>query len=162
MTARAKIQSQPLRGAGPQVRVKTEALLLIPGRPQSRLRDDKGNPLIVGQRYLEYVRRLARRHYGNTPLVPGEPLALKLSLYYGFDSDQVEHVRNLPAIWHLHNIPRADTAPGIILSGLAGHLYSHVGQVQPLTVVRIVVSSEECAAQFGSRCTAGAAVVEHG
>lgn len=164
-----RLEPEPLRGvggsaqSGPRVRVSEGALLVIPGRPQARLRDSAGRPLRAGARYLDLVRRLARRQFGGSVLHQNGMLPLRLELYYALaDDGLVGEIRSVPVVWHLHNIPRADTAQGIILSGLVGTLYSHAAQVEPLTVLRQVLSVRESIAQFGRGCRGGAAVVRYG
>jgi hypothetical protein len=93
---------------------------------------------------------------------PDGLLAVRLELYYAFADEIADEIRGAPVTWHMHNIPRADTAPTLILTGLAGALYAHTGQVQPLVVVREVLSTREAIARFGRGCRAGAAIVRWG
>ena len=134
-------------------------MLIIPGRPQARLHTSDGAPLHAGRRYYDHVQALARRTFGNTPAHPSGPIPIQLELYYAFPDDQVAELGKSHATWHLNSIPSAATAPTIILSALAGHLYTHTSQVEPLTVTRTVLSIDEATATYGDACRRGLAII---
>ena len=159
----AKLKTLPLRGASGKVRREhdTEGALLIPGRPQSKLERRSGEPLAAGYAYLAIVKRIARETFGELPHIPRGHVELKIRLCYTFPSSDADYVRANPGLWHMYSIPRADNAAGIILQGLAGHLYTHAGQVQPLTVLREVMGIAECMEQYGEACQEGAAVIAY-
>ena len=137
-------------------------MLLIPGRPQSRLRNDHGQLLEGGQEYYNQVQRTARQAFSSVPLFTHEPVPLKIEFYYAFSDEMIGDIIGKPATWYLHNIPNTHTAPGIILSALSGFLYTHSSQVEPLTVTRTIFSTREMIARFGKHCRRGATVVKYG
>lgn len=118
-----------------------------------------GAPLTAGRRYYDHVQALARKTFGNTPAHPDGPLPLRLELYYAFTDEQIAELGQSHATWHLQSIPNAATAPTLILSALAGHLYTHTSQVEPLTVTRHVVSHDQAIADHGAACRRGLAIV---
>lgn len=136
-------------------------MLLIPGRPQARTRNGNGRINDVADAYRARVERLARQAFGVTPRHPEGPVAIRLELYYAASEAELGEISARPVRWHLHSIPTGDTAPAIILAGLAGHLYAHAGQANPLLVERYVCSSAELLARFGAWCRRGAAVVRY-
>ena len=134
-------------------------MLVIPGRPQARMHASDGTPLAAGRRYYDHVQALARRAFGNTPARPTGQVPIRLELYYAFTDEQAAELGKSHATWHLQSIPSAATAPTIILGALAGHLYAHTSQVEPLTVTRAIVSHDEATATYGPACRRGLAII---
>lgn len=135
--------------------------LTIPGRPKSRLRDGAGRLLHDAHEYLTRVTHAARTHLGRPdgPAHPAGSIRLHIDLYYAFTPEQVAILDENRATWHLHQIPNADTAPGLILQALTGVLYTHTSQVDRLTVTRHVITDREAIARFGRRARRGAAQI---
>lgn len=115
----ARMATEPLRGADGLCAARSgalEGILLIPGRPRSRLRDEHGRLLRSGQVYLDYVRHLARRRWGQGVAYPTGQLPIRIELFYAVADAEAEAMRGAHVTWHLQNIPRADTAPTVILT----------------------------------------------
>ena len=134
-------------------------MLVIPGRPQARMHASDGTPLDAGRRYYDHVQALARRAFGDQPIHPHGQVPIRLELYYAFSDQQVAELGQSHATWHLQSIPNAATAPTIILGALAGHLYAHTSQVEPLTVTRTILSHDQATAEHGAACRRGLAIV---
>lgn len=154
-TAILKINAPPLRGqsakGGP-----VQNTLVIPGRPQSQLRNRRGELLTAGHNYLEaikaYAAQLNNRH---EPLYSTEALRLDIHLYYATLAGA-----NLPVdTWHRKSIPNGDTAASLVLSGLTGHLYAHATQANPLIIHRHAVTPDECLNRFGPQAKRGATLI---
>lgn len=129
--------------------------LLIPGRPVARFKHRDGERLDVAERYVQLVQDCARP-LPNPPLFKHQEIELRLELYFACDDEDIIFK---PVKWNFAKIPNADTAPGVILSALVNHLYRHVGQVNPLTVVRILKPSSELIGDYGESCAKGLAII---
>ena len=156
--APATVEGKPLRGAQ---RAPEASVLLIPGRPQAKHRHNDGQIVRdAADAYLGQIKTLARRHITNNgPLHPDGPVAVQLALYYAFSDEKVAEINARHATWYLHSIPNADRAPTLILSALAGILYAHSSQVEPLTIARHIISTRHAVAEFGPRARRGAAII---
>jgi hypothetical protein len=130
--------------------------LVIPGRPQSRARNAKGQALQAAHAYHESVRHHARQAglgKDGHPHAPNGFIALWLTFVYASPKLDLP-----PTAWPAENIPNAHRAPEITLLALEGLAYTRVAQVNPLIVTRVVLTPEECQARYGS--ADGATVIE--
>lgn len=129
--------------------------LTIPGRPQAKARNSRGETLDAAKTYLDHVRRAAT-HAGlghNGPRHPDSQLALRLTFVY---------TTRKPALrilgWPEENIPNAHKAPELVLQALTGLAFTRVSQVNPLIVTRTVLTPEDCLDRYHS--LDGATVIE--
>lgn len=115
--------------------------ITIPGRPQAKTRDKRGQLLDTAACYIEAV-RAAVKQAAQRPL--GDGLALDIRLVYTSPAPL-----GITA-WPLHSIPNADTAPNLVLTALTGVLVHHRTQINPLTITRTVLRPHECRDLYGS------------
>ena len=127
--------------------------MLIPGRPQTK------ENLSVGRAYRHHVEDVARRQ--RLPYHGEGPVPITLELYYAVAPEDYDSIVQRPATWYLRNLPRGNNAAELILTALAGYLYQHAGQVEPLTVVRQLLTPEQLEQRFGRACRDGCAVVKY-
>lgn len=130
--------------------------IVIPGRPQSRARNAKGQALQAAHAYHESVRHHARQAglgKDGHPHAPDACIAVWLTFVYTSTKLDLP-----PTAWPAENIPHAHRAPEISLLALTGLAFTSVSQANPLIVTRVVLTPEECQARYGS--ADGATVIE--
>jgi hypothetical protein len=117
--------------------------ILIPGRVYSRL----GTPEF--ERWREHARRVTLDQIANPPLISHSFVELGLDLYYSLELDRFT-ANDLAE----HRIPRVTAAGEAVLIVLAGLLFLRRGQVNAMTINRIVRRSSELEAEYGEawRC----------
>lgn len=128
----------PARGETAGGAAIPEGVLLIPGRPQSKL----GTPEF--ERWRIHASRAVLDQIERPPLIPEGFLELQLDLYYPLEMDR-------PTANDLaeHRIPRITAAAEPVLIVLAGLLFLRRGQVETIMVKRIVRPSEALEAEYG-------------
>lgn len=129
--------------------------LIIPGRPQARIRNGSGRLLDVAIDYVRAVRHAARplTQPDGTPANPTTAIPLNIELTYTSEHDIP------PSQWHHESIPNADTAATLILQALTGSLYTHASQANPLIVTRRLITPLEATTRWGRNAERGCTII---
>ncbi|RYM40751.1 MULTISPECIES: hypothetical protein [unclassified Meiothermus] len=127
-----------------------EGVLLIPGRPQSKL----GTPEF--ERWRMHASRAVLDQIERSPLIPEGFLELQLDLYYPLEMDR-------PTANDLaeHRIPRITAAAEPVLIALSGLLFQRRGQISSLSVTRIVRPSSALQEEWGEAWRRGGVRVRY-
>lgn len=122
--------------------------ITVPGRPQSKLRNAKGEELRAAHHYHDAVRRAAvAAGLGKNghPHSPAGQVAVWVTFVYASLKLALP-----PTAWSDEGIPNAHRAPKIALLALTGLAWTHESQVNPLIIIRSVLTPEECRHKYGS------------
>jgi len=127
--------------------------ITVPGRPQSKLRNAKGEELRAAHQYHELVRQHAQAAglgRNGHPWQPAGQVAVWLTFVYASSKLSLP----IPA-WPDEGIPNAQRAPRVVMLALNGLAWTHETQANPLVITRTVLTPQECLQKYGSRdgCT---------
>ncbi|ADH63093.1 hypothetical protein Mesil_1195 [Allomeiothermus silvanus DSM 9946] len=140
----------PARGETAGGAAIPEGVLLIPGRPQSKL----GTPEF--ERWRMHASRAVLDQIDNPPLIPSSFLELALDFYYPFE--QPSYTADDLAE---HRIPRITAAAEPVLIALVGLLFQRRGQISSLSVTRIVRPASALEAEWGEAWRRGGVRVRY-
>lgn len=125
--------------------------ITIPGRPQSKERDRRGQLLDAAKHYIHAVRTAARDVAGAPHEGP-----VRLDLHFIYTAAKPITIQD----WPHSSIPNGDTAQTLALLALTGVLVEHRTQFNPIIITRTVLHPTEAQALYGS--SDGATVITWG